>query len=76
MTEEQYLRSQLKSLHEAYLLQAQPIIDELVKIECRKPPPPYYVYLHSTWESELLGLPDSVKAVFSDNLPPFDGVKA
>lgn len=34
---------------------------------------PYFVILHSTGEAGSLGLPDSVKAIYSEKLPPFIG---
>lgn len=37
--QERYLMEQLKLLHEAYLRDAKPIIDQLVRIRCLRPAP-------------------------------------
>jgi hypothetical protein len=58
-TEDRYLREQLAMLQESYHKAAQPLIDRLVAIECRKPPPPIIMTLE---QAQTLGLVDMDKS--------------
>lgn len=51
MTEEDYLRGILVSIHRRYMEEAHPIIDALVRIENLKPPKPIFIDAHQLPQS-------------------------
>lgn len=56
-TEEDYLRNQLRILHEAYAKAAKPIIDRLVLIEACKSPKPIFITIEQARDAGLMPLP-------------------